>query len=66
MTEKAIPNEDVLIEKILQRRHRNLQRIPSEQMKAFKEKLGEEIERTGKLDQSYVDRLMEQLKNGEL
>jgi hypothetical protein len=66
MTEKATLDEKMIVERILQRRHLKQLRIPAPRMQAFKEKLGEEIERTGKLTQAYVDQLLKQLKNGEL
>jgi hypothetical protein len=66
MTEKATQDEKAIIEKILQRRDLKQPRISAERMRIFKAKLGEEIQRSGKLSQEYVNKLMEQLKNGEL
>jgi GTP1/Obg family GTP-binding protein len=66
MPEKQIPNEEAIIDEILRRKGRHEKRIPSEKMKAFKAKLGEEIERTGVLRQEFVDDLLQRLKDGEL
>jgi GTP1/Obg family GTP-binding protein len=66
MPEKKLPNEQAIIDEILRRKGRHEKRIPSEKMKAFKAKLGEEIERTGNLRQDFVDDLLRRLKNGEL
>jgi hypothetical protein len=62
MIEKAIQDEPAIIEKILKRRHLKQPRIPAHKMKTFKEKLGEEIDRSGKLSQEYVNHLLDQLK----
>jgi hypothetical protein len=66
MTEKATQDEKAIIEKILQRRDLKQPRISADRMKVFKAKIGEEIQRSGKLSQEYVNELMEHLKNGEL
>jgi hypothetical protein len=60
MAEKTIRNEKEIIEEALRRRRLNEPGIPSEKMQKFKALLGEEIERTGKLTQEYVDRLLQQ------
>jgi hypothetical protein len=66
MNEKIVSNEQAIIEEALRRRRLNEPGIPSEKVKRFKAMLGEEIERTGKLSQEYVDHLLQQLKNREL
>jgi hypothetical protein len=68
MTEITLPDEKAIIKEILRRRSLGLTgpRIPGEHMKIFKEKLGEEIQRNGKLSQEFVDGLLTKLKNGEL
>lgn len=63
---KSTIDEKLIIEQILQRRQLKQPRIPADQMKVFKKKLGEEIERSGKLTQAFIDQLFGQLKNGEL
>lgn len=66
MTEKTIPNEKAIIDEILRRKGSRTTRIPAEQMKIFKAKLGAEISRSGSLRQEFVDDLLRQLKSGEL
>lgn len=66
MTDNAILDEKAIIEEILQRRNLKQPRIPGEQMQHFKAKLDEEIQRSGKLSQEFVNALLLQLKNGEL
>jgi hypothetical protein len=66
MAEKTVPNEKAIIDEILRRQGSQQKRIPSEKMKIFKTKLGDEIQRTGGLRQEFVDELLRQLKNGEL
>ncbi len=66
MIEKATHDDDAIIEKILQRRDLKQPRISADRMKDFKAKLGEEIQRSGKLSQEFINALVEQLKNGEL
>ena len=66
MSDQKIPNEQAIIEEILQRRHLKRTPIPGERMAVFKEKLGAEIQRSGKLSQEFVNALLHRLKNGEL
>ena len=66
MADKTIPNEEVIIDEILSRKTVREERIPSEKMKLFKAKLGEEIQRIGSLPQGFVDQLLRQLRNGKL
>jgi hypothetical protein len=66
MAEKTIPNEKAIIDEILRRKTVRENRIPSDKMKIFKAKLGDEIQRTGSLRQEFVDHLLQQLKSGEL
>jgi hypothetical protein len=66
MTEKTVPNEQAIIDEILRRRGSRHGRIPSEKMKVFKSKLGDEIQRSGSLRPEFVDELLRQLKSGEL
>ena len=66
MVEKTVPNEKAIIEEILRRKGTRQQRISSEKMEVFKERLGEEIQSTGSLRHEFVEELLKQLKNGEL
>jgi hypothetical protein len=66
MAENTIPNEKTIIDEILRRKTVREKRIPSEKMKLFKAKLGDEIQRNGSLRQEFVDQLLRQLKSGEL
>lgn len=66
MGEQEHFDEKAIIDKIVQRRTAKRQWIPAEQVAVFKEKLGEEIHRSGKLSEEFVRRLLEKLKNGEL
>ena len=66
MPEKTLTDEQAIIEKILLRRNLKEPRISAEKMKIFKAKLGEEIQRAGELSQEYVNKLLLQLKNGEV
>jgi len=66
MAEKTMPDEQTIIAEILRRRSLNEPGIPSDQVKKFKAKLGEEIGRSGSLNREYVDQLLRQLRNGKL
>lgn len=58
MSEKAIPDERLIIDEILRRK--------GARNGLFKAKLNEEIQRSGGLRKDYVDDLLRQLKDGEL
>lgn len=66
MADKTVPNEKAMIDAILHRKTVRDKRIPAEQMQLFKAKVGDEIQRSGRLRQEFVDRLLQQLKSGEL
>jgi hypothetical protein len=66
MADKTIPNEKAIIDEILRRKTVRENRIPLEKMKLFKAKLGDEIQRSGSLQEEFVDQLLRQLKSGKL
>ena len=61
-----IPDERLIINEILRRKSARNDLIPAEKMGVFKAKLNEEIQRRGGLSKDYVDKLLRQLKDGEL
>ena len=60
-------DEQAIIAEILSRRGANGRpTVPSQKVKRFRQLIGEEIERTGELRKESVDRLLHQLRSGEL
>jgi hypothetical protein len=59
-------NDKAMIDESLRRLRAAQPGIPAEKVKIFIANIGKEIDRTGGLAKDHVDRLLEQLKNGEL
>ena len=62
----ANQDEHALIEKAVQRMRAKEPGIPGEKVRLFIARLGEEIERTGGLDEEFVAGLLQKLKDGSL
>lgn len=60
------PNEEAIIAEALRRRKLKEPGIPAAKMKVFRKLLRQEYEQTGTLNRENVERLLQQLKNGEL
>ena len=58
-------NDKAIIEEALRRMRSKEPTIPVANVKKFLAKIGEEIERTGGLEKEKVDRLLQQLHDGE-
>jgi hypothetical protein len=68
MSSSAPDNEKELVARAL-RRMRSKKRgrpIPAAKVKVFMAKVGEELASSGRLDETRVNKLLQQLKNGEL
>lgn len=67
MTDNISPDEKTIIDETLRRiRSSNRQPLSSQKVKQFLQIIGDELKRTGQLNKDYVDRLVEQLRAGEL
>jgi hypothetical protein len=61
MSEKIPANEDAIIKRALQAMREKGPTVPATEVRKFLAKVGEEIERTGKLSEESVDALLQQL-----
>jgi hypothetical protein len=60
-------DEKTIVDDALRRiRTNNRHPIPSHKVKQFLQMIGDELKRTGALKTAYVDRLVQQLRSGEL
>jgi hypothetical protein len=67
MADDLAPDEKAMIEETLRRiQHKNGAPLPSHKVKQFLQIVGDVLQRTGELKKDYVDRLVQQLRAGEL
>jgi hypothetical protein len=66
MDQNVTFDEKAIIERALEAMRSQEPTIPRANVKKFLAKIGEEIQRTGQLHQEAVDRLLQQLHDGEI
>jgi hypothetical protein len=67
MNGNTSPDEKAVIDETRRRvRSNNRQPLPAHKVKQFLRIVGDELQRTGELRKDYVDRVVQQLRSGEL
>ena len=67
MPEHITPDDQAIIDKALQSmRSKDRHAVSAHKVKLFLQMIGDELNRTGKLHNEFVDRLVQQVKSGEL
>ena len=66
MNEETTYDEKAVIARALEAMRAKEPTVPRASVKKFLAKIGEEIQRTGELRKEVVDRLLQQLHNGEI
>jgi hypothetical protein len=66
MSENAIVDDQLIVETALRRMCAKVPGIPSEKVRIFLAKIGEEYERSGGVGQDFMDDLLQKLKDGAL
>ena len=67
MPEPMTLDDQAIIDKALQSmRSKDRHSVPSQKEKLFLQMVGDELNRTGKLQNEFVDRLIQQIKSGAL
>jgi hypothetical protein len=64
MSENAIVDDRLIVETALRRMRAKVPGIPSEKVRTFLAKIGEEYERSGSVRQEFMDELLQKLKDG--
>ena len=67
MTNEFSPDEKAHIDEVLKRmRSKDRKSFPAKEVKRFRQAISAELQKTGELKKDAVDRLLIQLKSGEL
>jgi hypothetical protein len=66
MNENATIDDQAIVETALQRMRAKMPGIPSEKVRIFMAKIGQEFERSGSIRQEFMDDLLQKLKHEAL
>ena len=67
MSNHVSPNDQAIIDKALQSmRSADRHSVPAQKVKLFLQMVGDELKRAGSLQKEFVDRLVQQVKSGEV